>query len=127
MRVPRQDSASRAFIEYARMGLDRRKMTSIEAAARIRGAMGSEARALRLLAVHDTLRVLEAQGNGESADAVRAIYFSGRGRVPRKNDISYAVRRFAHAYHMDERTAWRRLETAKRLYNSLLGGQMKCL
>ncbi len=102
-------------------------MSLIDAASKIRGAASSEAQALRLISVYDTLRVLRAEGNSEAADAVCAIYFIGGGRIPRKNDISYAVRRFAIAKSIDERTVWRRLETAKRLYHALVGGQEKCL
>lgn len=125
--MPRKDSAARAFIEYARFGLDRRELTAIDAAKIIRAAVTTDARALKLIAVYDTLRVLEATNRAEAAKAVREVYFSGQGRVPRKNEISCAVLRFAIANNMDERTVWRRLETAKRLYTSLYAAQISHL
>ena len=125
--MPKKDSAARAFIEYARFGLDRRELTAIDAAKIIRAAVTTDARALKLIAVYDTLRVLCATDNAEAANAVREVYFSGEGRVPRKNEIGYAVRRFAIANNMDERTVWRRLETAKRLYISLYAAQISRL
>ena len=51
-----------------------------------------------------------------NADALEAVYLADRGRTPRKNEISYRVRRFALAHSMDERTVWRRLDEAKKLY-----------
>ncbi len=125
--MQRSDEAIRAFLKYARFGFDRRGLSSLEAARRFRGCSSSDAEALRLLCVYDMLRVLEAQGKEEYAEAVRAVYFSRLGRTPRKNDIVFAVRRFALANHMDERTVWRKIEYAKALYNSLLQGQMQSL
>ena len=119
-----KDPAVRAFLKYARLGLDRRDLTSAELALRLRGSF-SEVGVAELMTVYDTLRVLEAVGKGESAEAVRAVYFRGRGRTPRKNDISYAVLRFARERSMDERTVWRRLYEARRLYTVLLKGQME--
>ena len=73
-----------------------------------------------MLAVHDTLHFLSVSGKSESADAVRYVYFAARGRVPRKNEISDRVRRFARMYYLDERTVWRRLSEAKSLYIKIL-------
>ena len=119
-----RDRATRAFIKYARLGLDRRDFTSAELASRLRGSF-SELGVAELMTVYDTLRVLEALGKGESAEAVRAVYFRDRGRSPRKNDTTYAVLRFAAERHMDERTVWRRLNEARRLYSVLFNGQME--
>lgn len=119
-----RDRATRAFIKYARLGLDRRDLTSAELASRLHGSF-SDMGVAELMTVYDTLRVLEALGKGESAEAVRAVYFRDRGRSPRKNDTTYAVLRFAAERHMDERTVWRRLNEARRLYSVLLNGQME--
>ena len=120
------DKTVRMFYKYARLGFDRRHFSSIQIASKVRGCCSSEGEALRLVAVYDMLRVLEAVGKKASADAVRAVYFVNRGRSPRKNDISYAVRRFAAANNLDDRTVWRRIEEAKTLYSMLLKGQNIC-
>lgn len=124
--MQKRDTATRAFIKYARLGLDKKSMSALRAAHIIRGCSSSDAQAVRLLCVYDTLRILKAQSNGEAVEAVREVYFSGGGRVPRKNDISYAVIRFALSHNMDVRTVWRRINTAKKLYEAILEEQMKC-
>lgn len=118
--MPKGDFAVRSFLKYARLGIDRRNFSSLEVADRLRGYCSSEAEAARLLAVHDTLRILRVQKKTETEEAVRAVYFRMRGRAVRKNDVSLAVTRFACEKKIDVRTVWRRLEYAKRLYNSLL-------
>ena len=118
---------TRVFYKYARLGLDRKNYSSVEMARRVSGYCSSDADAIRLLAVYDTLRVLEAEGKGECAEAVRAVYFSSRGKGPRKNDLTLAVRRFACTHFLDERTVWRRIDTAKSLYCSLVEEQLSCL
>ena len=118
--MPKGDTAIRAFYKYARLGADRRHFSPLEAPLSIKAYCSTDADSLRLLAVYDTLRILRAEGNTEAEEAVRAVYFSGLGKAPRKNDITYAVLRFAFEKNIDERTVWRRLEQAKKLYNSLL-------
>ena len=124
--MPKFDRTTRMFYKYARLGLDRRRFSSLEIASRAYGCCACEKEALRLIAVYDMLRMLEACGKKASADAVRAVYFERRGRSPRLNDISYAVRRFAEKKRLDDRTVWRRIEEAKTLYSMLLKGQNIC-
>ena len=125
--MARRDIAARAFLKYARLGFNQKNLPAVEMARRISACTSCENEATRLLAVYDTLRVLHAEGRGECADAVRAVYFSGRGRNLRKNDITFAVRRFASEHSLDDRTVWRRIEQAKVLYCSLLEEQISCL
>ncbi len=75
---------------------------------------------MRLLAVNDMIRYLRSTGKCETIAAVEAVYFAGQGRTPRKNEITDRVRRFAVCHSMDERTVWRRLDEAKRLYLALI-------
>jgi len=125
--VIKKDIAARAFLKYARLGLDKRNLTAMEMARHVNGVASCEREAVRLLSVYDTLRILRAEGRDEDADAVRAVYFPLRGRVPRKNDITYAVRRFAYERSLDERTVWRKIDRAKALYCSILEEQLSCL
>lgn len=109
-----------AFRRYARLGLDRRTLSVFEVYDVIKGMTPNASAALDMLAVYDALRLLTASGQGECALAVRAVYFWGAGRRPRKNDVTYRIRRLAFDLHCDERTVYRRLETAKNLYATLL-------
>lgn len=118
--MPVGDEAVRAFRKFVRICPNADRLTYFDLCTRLRGSCRSEREALRLLAVYDTLRFLEANGKGETADAVKAVYFSCRGRTPRKNEITYRVRSFALESNMDERTVWRRLEDAKALYLKLV-------
>ncbi len=117
------DRAVRSFIKYARLCPDAGELSYFEICERIRGCMKDEASAFRMLAVYDTLRLLEANGKGVSADAVRYVYFDAQGRTPRKNEISFRVLKFASLNYMDVRTVWRRISEAKELYLNLLKQQ----
>ncbi len=109
--------AYEAFRRYARLGLDRRKMAVYQAYDSIRGVCPDDNDAGAMLAVYDTLRLLAASDKQECIDAVRAVYFPGAGRRPRRNDVAFRVRRHAYETHCDERTVYRRLRYAARLYS----------
>ena len=65
------DRSNRIFYKYARLGFDRRHFSSIEIATRAYGCCASENEALRLIAVYDMLRVLEATGKKINGEIVR--------------------------------------------------------
>ena len=115
----RRDEAAYIFRKYARLGLDRMDISPFEAYGRMRGASKNETDALRLLGVYDMMRLLSLT-DPESASAVRAVYFAERGKRPAKNQISERVLRFATDNHLDERTVYRRLKSAKDLYYHLI-------
>ncbi len=116
----RIDGAAQVFRKYARLGLDRRKLSPFEAYAVMRGVSRSEREALELLAVYDTVRLLSLT-DPETEKALRAVYFFDRGRKPLKNQIGYRVLSFADENYCDERTVYRRLRKAKEMYYHLLG------
>ncbi len=118
--MPIGDEAVRAFRKYARLCPDSERISYFDLCKRVRGSLGNDRDALKILSVYDTLKLLEALGNNDAADAVREVYFYANGKAPRKNEISYRVRRFAMSRHMDERTVWRRLGEAKSLYIKIL-------
>lgn len=118
-RLPVGDIAVRAFRKYARLFSESGQLTAFGLYERFRGCCKSDGEALEMVAVHNTLRALRALGKDDCADAVRAVYFACRGRTPRKNEISHRVMRFSRERCMDERTVWRRLDEAKRLYLKL--------
>ena len=111
--------AARAFRRYAMYGFHKRRMKVFEAYASIRGIMPDETRALDMLTVFDTLRLLSASGQSECVRAVRDIYFANRGRAMKKNELTLRVRRHAIENYCDERTVWRRLLRARELYTVL--------
>jgi len=117
------DKAVRAFIKYARLCPDAGELSYFDICKRLRGCMKNEASALRMLAVYDTLRLLEASGKELSANAVRAVYLEDPSKVMRKNEISFRVVKFAALNYMDVRTVWRRIAEAKALYLKLLEQQ----
>ena len=117
--VARRDDAAIAFRRYARLGLDRRRLRPFEVYSVIRGTCRGEGEAMTLLAVYDTVRLLDLT-DPETGEAVRRVYFFDKGRKPLKNQIGHRVLRFADEVHCDERTVYRRLRRAKEMYYHLL-------
>lgn len=116
----KKDEAAFVFRKYARLGLDRTVLKPFEAYETIRGVSPSEKDALKLLAVYDTVRLLEYT-DPEAIGAVRAVYFFDRGKTPQRAQTSYRVLRYASDNNCDERTVYRRLRMAKELYYHLAG------
>ena len=108
-----------SFRKYARLGLGNRKLSPFDVYDRIRGVCSSKSEALDLLAVYDTMRLLRASNKIEVTNAVKAVYFSMQGKKPKKNEISEKVLRHAIENYCDERTVYRQLEYAKKLYKML--------
>ena len=109
------DRGGEYFLRYARYGFGARERDPFSLYESIRGSVCCAREAAAMLAVADTLRLLRYMGRHETVDAVRAVYFSGRGRRLRRNEVSHRVRRFAAEHYLDERTVYRRLSDAKRL------------
>ena len=121
MEKKRRDTrAMEAFLRYARYGFARREEDVFAIYDAICGCCGRGAEARRMLAVCETLRFLRTLGRTDAERAVRAVYFFGRGRRLRRNEISLRVRRFADEYYLDDRTVYRHLADAKRLFLQLL-------
>ncbi len=116
-------NASAAFRKYARYGFDRRQLSALDMYECIKGSASSVEQANEMLAVYDTLRLLAAYGKEETVRAVKAIYFAYPGCRLKKNDLSLRVRRFAMENYCDERTVYRRLAEAQRIWRALLENQ----
>ncbi len=125
MTVDRQraDSAA-AFRRFAALGLHRTS-SPIELLCRVRGVCRDD-EALTMLAVGDTVRLLEFSGQSETARAVRAVYFTSRRSRPRASEVSGKIRRFAAEHHMDDRTVYRRLATARKLFSFIRAEYSTC-
>ena len=110
-----------AFRKYTRLGLANESLSPFDAYDRIRGVCKSKSDALDLLAVYDTLRLLRLSGKKDVIRSVYAVYLCELGRRPKKNEISQKVLRHAFENHFDERTVYRQLEYARKLYKMLRG------
>ena len=105
-----------AFRKYARYGYDKAELDIFDICNIALGATVGKDEAVELVAVYQTLQALEASGKGETANAVRAVYFRYARRPLKKNEIAWRVRRFATEGYMDERTVYRHLRAAKELF-----------
>lgn len=109
-----KEKAAQAFLSFARLSLCECQ-SPLHVLCRIRGICGESA-ALDMLAVFDTLRLLELEGDELALRAVREIYFAAARKRRRAGDTSLRVRRLAYEEHCDDRTVYRRLEKARRIW-----------
>lgn len=109
-----KEKAAQAFRSYARLSLCDCK-SALYVLCRIRGMCGKKT-ALDMLAVLDTLRLLELEGDVIALRAVREIYFATAKRPLRSNEISMRVRRLAYESNCDDRTVYRRLQKARDIW-----------
>ncbi|MBR4062693.1 MAG: hypothetical protein IKK01_06460 [Clostridia bacterium] len=117
------ERAARAFRDYARMGLVGSR-SAIDTVCKIRGIC-SDSTALDMLAVFDTLRLLELLGDVIAIRSVRDIYFATAGSKPHSNEITLRIRRLADELHCDDRTVYRRLKKARDMWEYLRAREKK--
>ncbi len=109
-----------AFAIYGSLGMERKgEMDFLRTVSKMRADVAAV-----LLSVRDTYRYLEFAGKGESAKAVREIY-GGTVLRMKKNDISNRVRSFAAENFLDDRSVYRRLSEAGRVYEAILRERMR--
>ena len=116
-------TAARAFRSYARLGLIGSR-SAIETVCKIRGICNDSA-ALDMLAVFDTLRLLEFLGDTIALRAVRDIYFATAKTKLKSNEITLRIRRLADEMHCDDRTVYRRLKKARDMWEYLRAREKK--
>lgn len=116
-----RDEAARVFRKFARLGLARERLNPMRIYKIIDVCCASKRSKLDMLAVYDTLRLLDLSGDSEISSAVREIYFSTASHRLAKNEITHRICRYAAENYCDERTVYRRLDKARRLYLSLRG------
>ncbi|MBO5702164.1 MAG: hypothetical protein J6S71_06965 [Clostridia bacterium] len=104
-----------AFRTYARLGLCREE-SALGIICRIRGICGDRT-ALDMIAVFDTLRLLEISGETLVLRAVKEIYLYPH--YYRRNELTLRVRRLADELHCDDRSVYRYLKKARDLWLSL--------
>jgi len=108
-----------AFRKYARLGLASAKLSPFDAYERIRGVSKNHEIARDLLAVYDTIRLLKLSRKNDVLDALYAVYFRSLERYTPKNSITQRVLRHAYETNSDERSVYRRLSYARKLYKNL--------
>ena len=110
----------RAFRAYARLYLDRDSLPPYIKYSRIRGVCRTEAEAISMLAVCDTLRILRLTRKDATLHAVRSVWMKNAMRPIQKQDVAMRVRKAADALFCDDRTVYRYLENAARIYREIL-------
>ena len=110
----------RVFKKYSRLGLASNNLDALDVYERIKGCSASRRQANELLAVYETLRFLRISGKLECIDALKEVYFSLSDRTPRRNEISERVLRYSQERYCDQRTVYRHLSYAVRLYERIL-------
>ncbi len=109
------ERAIRAFRTYARLGLHKEE-SLLNIICRIRGIC-DESAALDMIAVFDTLRLLELTGETLVLRAVKEMYLYQRSY--KKNQFSLRLRRVAEEMHCDDRSIYRYLKKARDLWQTL--------
>ncbi len=122
-RDPIDEKAIRAFRTYARLGLCSSE-SALTVICKIRGAC-SDSTALDMLAVFDTLRLLELSGDVIALRAIKEIYFATASHKPRANVITSRIRRLADEIHCDDRTVYRRLKKGRDIWLLLRSKEKK--
>lgn len=106
----------RIFRKYARIGLADARLNPIQAYKKIDILCTSRRSKLDMLGVYDTLRLLFLDGDEETLDAIFKVYFSGRQYRLSGRETSERVTRLANEQYCDDRTIYRRLEKARKIY-----------
>ena len=111
-----RDEVVRAFRKFARLGLARQRLNPLQVYKMIDSLCASDRSKLDMLAVYDTVRLLELNGSREISSAVRDVYFATASCRLAKREISLRICRYAAENYCDERTVYRRLTKARQLY-----------
>ena len=109
------ERAVSAFRTYARLGLCREESV-LGVICRIRGICG-ENTALDMIAVFDTLRLLEISDETFVLRAVKELYLYPR--TYKQNQFSLRLRRVADELHCDDRSIYRYLKKAREIWLAL--------
>ena len=117
------ERAARAFRNYARLGLVGSR-SAIDTVCKIRGICRDSA-ALDMIAVFDTLRLLEFLDDKIALRAVSDIYFATARKKLHSNEITLRIRRLADEVHCDDRTVYRRLKKARDMWEYIRAREKK--
>ena len=115
---------TRALVCYARLGGDNWSSSPFDVCRRIEGAFGRNSQlAIDVWAVMECILILELNQKHEVLRALDEIYIKPSKKLLHKplskNEISMRVLRFAYENNLDERTVYRRLRTARCLWEDI--------
>lgn len=127
------DYATHAFVRYAKYGCPTREeyecrirkevlqkysvISPEKAALKAEAAIkAKEGRLMDIDAVNKVFDTLERKGKHEIAAAIRAVYFVNPQGKPRRGTITARARRFAIECPANERTVYKWLKSARRLF-----------
>ncbi len=113
-------SMTAALVCYARIGTGGCK-TPFQIYKRIEGACGKNKELARdVWAVHECLQVLRSISDFDTVKTVKEIYFKpfsrSPNRIPMKNELTNRIQSFALENYIDERTVYRRLLKARKIW-----------
>ena len=109
----------RAFRKFARLGLANCELNPIQVYKKIDVLCTSRRSMLDMFAVFDTLRLLALDDDNETLDAIYKVYFVNKTHRLTGREMSECVSRVAAEYFCDDRTVYRRLEKARRIYERI--------
>ena len=109
----------RTFRRFARLRLDKCGANPIQVYKKIDVLCSSRRSKLDMLAVYDTVRILEINDEVEVLEAIRSVYFHDLSHRLTSATIADLVKKHATESFCDVRTTYRRLERARSLYEKI--------
>ena len=109
----------RIFRRYARLGIDGGRLNPIQVYKKIDVLCSSRRSKLDMLAVFDTLRILELNGDTDTLIAIERVYFDGKAHRITKYELGSRVSALARDQYCDDRTIYRRLQKARDLFEKI--------
>ena len=111
----------RIFRRYARLGIDDSGLNPIQVYKKIDVLCSSRRSKLDMLAVFDTLRILELKEDTDTDTliAIERVYFYGKAHRTTKYDLGSRVSELARDQYCDDRTIYRRLQKARELFEKV--------
>ena len=109
----------RAFRKFARLGLAEGELNPIQIYKKIDILCVSRRSKLDMLAVFDTIRILELMNDNDTLLAINRVYFDGRAHRVTKYELGRRVCALAQEQYCDERTIYRRLEKARNIFEKI--------
>ena len=109
----------RIFRRYARFNLASEGLNPIQIYKKIDVICSSRRSKLDMLAVFDTIRLLELMNDNDTLLAINRVYFDGRAHRVTKYELGRRVCALAQEQYCDERTIYRRLEKARNIFEKI--------
>ena len=114
--IEKRNEIIRIFRKYARLGLTECTLNPIQIYKKIDVLCASHRSMLDMLAVYDTLRLLELNEDRDTLESIFVVYLDGRAHRLTKHEMGRRVSALASKCYCDERTVYRRLKKARELY-----------